>query len=309
MPAYHVERSIVINKPLETVQKSLRDYKQWPRWSPWLIMEPDAALTYSDRQGQVGANYGWSGVLIGAGSMELTEVHSSALKMHLNFVKPFKSEADVGFLLEELENGTKVTWSMDGHLPFFMFWMTGKMKTFIGMDYERGLNMLKEYLETGKVASFVHIEGVMPLEEQMYIGIPRTCSIKELGEVMKQDFESLYHFMQDNGIPTQSVPFTIYSTFDIFKGNTSYIACIAVEEELEIESRWVRGTLNKQDTLKTVHKGSYLHLGNAWMTAMSFVRMKKIKTLRSPVGYEFYLNDPQETASEDLVTEIYMPLK
>lgn len=309
MPAYHVERSVVIDKPLEAVQNSLRDFKQWPKWSPWLIMEPDAALTYSDRQGQVGANYGWSGVLIGAGSMELTEVHSDALKMQLYFVKPFKSEAKVGFSLEEMEEGTKVTWHMDGHLPFFMFWMTGKMKAFIGMDYERGLNMLKEYLETGKVSSFVHIEGVMPLEEQKYIGIPRSCSIKELGEVMQEDFESLYHFMQNNGISTERIPFTIYNTFDIFHGKTSYVACIPVEEDLEIVNAWVHGTLKKQDTLKTVHKGSYLHLGNAWMTAMGFARMKKIKTLRSPVGYEFYLNDPNETVPEELVTEIYMPLK
>jgi len=309
MPAYHVERSIVIDKALETVQNSLRDFKQWPKWSPWLIMEPDAALTYSDRQGQVGANYGWSGVLIGAGSMELIEVHSNTLKMELRFVKPFKSEARVAFMLEAVEEGTKVTWSMDGHLPFFMFWMTGKMKAFIGMDYERGLYMLKEYLETGKVSSFVHIEGVMPLEEQKYIGIPRTCTIKELGDVMKNDFETLYHFMQQNNLSTERIPFTIYNKFDIFKGEASYVACIPLDEQVNIDDAWVSGFLKKQDTLKTIHKGNYLHLGNAWMTAMNFAKMKKIKTLRSPVGYEFYPNDPKETAPEDLVTEIYMPLK
>jgi len=272
-------------------------------------MEPDAALTYSDRQGQVGANYGWSGVLIGAGSMELTEVHSDALKMQLHFVKPFKSEAGVTFKLEAEEEGTKVTWSMDGHLPFFMFWMTGKMKAFIGMDYERGLHMLKEYLETGKVSSFVHIEGVMPLEEEKYIGIPRTCTIKELGDVMSNDFETLYHFMQQNNLSTERIPFTIYNKFDIFKGEASYVACIPLDEHVNIDDDWVSGFLRKQDALKTIHKGNYLHLGNAWMTAMSFAKMKKIKTLRSPVGYEFYPNDPKETAPEELVTEIYMPLK
>lgn len=309
MPAYHVERSIVINKPIQEVNNSLRNYKLWPNWSPWLIMEPDATLTYSDRQGQVGANYGWSGVLIGAGSMELEEVHDDRLKMQLNFVKPFKSKAEVGFLLETVDESTKVTWSMDGHLPFFMFWMTGKMKTFIGMDYERGLNMLKEYLETGIVASYVLIEGVLPMESQKYVGIPRTCTIKELGEVMKKDYGSLYHFMEQNNISMERIPFSIYNTFDISKGEASYVACIPLEEEIVIDDSWVRGTIDGGDALKTIHKGSYLHLGNGWMTAMSFAHMKKIKTLKSPVGYEFYLNDPNETPPDELITEIYLPLK
>ena len=309
MPAYHVERTIIINKPIETVRNSLRDYKQWPQWSPWLIMEPDATLTYSDRQGQVGATYGWSGVLVGAGSMELMEVHDDALKMQLNFVKPFKSQADVSFTLKDLSDKTEVVWHMHGHLPFFMFWMTNKMKTFIGMDYERGLHMLKEYLETGKVASYVHIEGVMPLASQKYIGIPRTCAIKDLGEIMKKDFENLYTFMEQNNISMSRVPFSIYNTFDIFKGETNYIACIPLEENVAIASTWVKGTLPAQQALKTMHKGRYLHLGNGWMTAISFARMKKIKMKKMPVGYEFYPNNPYDTPQEELITEIYLPLK
>jgi len=309
MPTYHVQRSIIIEKPIEIVRDILRDFKQWPRWSPWLIMEPDAALTYSDRQGQVGATYGWSGVLVGAGSMELMAVKDHTLKMQLMFVKPFKSQAAVTFKLEDLEDKTQVVWSMDGHLPFFMFWMTNKMKTFIGMDYERGLQMLKEYLETGAVASYVHIEGMMSMPEQSYIGIPRTCAIKELGEVMKKDFETLYSFMEQNNISMERIPFSIYNTFDIFNGVTSYIACIPFDEELPIDTAWIRGKIPGSKALKTMHKGRYLHLGNGWMTAITFAHMKKMKMKKVPVGYEFYPNKPYDTPEEERITEIYLPLK
>lgn len=308
MPSYHVERSIVIEKPIKEVKDSLKNFKEWPKWSPWIVMEPDATLTYSDRQGQVGATYGWAGVLIGAGSMELMEVREDELKMELNFVKPFKSTSLVGFKLEEHENTTRVTWYMDGKLPFLMFWMTGKMKTFIGFDYARGLQMLKEYLQTGAVASFVHIEGVLPLEEQKYIGIPRCCAIDELGAAMKQDFEALYAYMSENNISQNRVPFSIYNSFDIHHGITEYVACIPLEEDMEIKGTWIRGKLEKQNTLKTLHKGHYMHLGNGWMTAINFARMKKMKTEKNPVGYEFYLNNPDETSSEELLTEIYIPL-
>ena len=36
---------------------------------------------------------------------------------------------------------------------FFLFWMRRQMELFIGMDYERGLKMLKEWIETGQILS------------------------------------------------------------------------------------------------------------------------------------------------------------
>ncbi|WP_295418261.1 SRPBCC family protein [Sulfurovum sp.] len=309
MPSYHVERSISIHAPLQKVKDTLRDFKQWPKWSPWIIMEPDATLAYSDRQGQVGATYGWSGTLVGAGSMELMEVNDRHLTMQIVFVKPFRSTVSIGFDLDEEGEFAKVTWHMDGRLPFFMFWMTEKMKTYIGMDYERGLSMLKEYLETGAVASYVIIEGVVPMKEQHYVGIPNTCAIKELGEVMKKDFETLDAFMEEKGLSRERVPFSIYNTFDMLKKESNYIACIPLDEDVEIQEGWVRGTVEKRDALKTIHTGRYLHLGNAWSTAMRFSRLKKIRTTKMPVGYEYYPNNPYDTPEEELVTEVFLPLK
>ncbi|RUM68551.1 MAG: hypothetical protein DSZ08_07950 [Sulfurovum sp.] len=309
MSSYHVERSIVIDAPLQAVKAILQNYKEWAAWSPWLIMEPDATLRYSDRQGQVGATYGWSGVLVGAGSMELLEVGDKHLKMELNFVEPFQSIANVGFVLEKEKEGTKVTWSMDARLPWFMFWMKKMMKTFIGMDYERGLLMLKEYVETGSVSSYVIIEGIVTMPEQKYIGIPRECSLKDLPEVMKKDFETLYAFMETHDIAINGVPFSIYHTFDIFKETTQFVSCIPVDEEQKIDKTWVKGTLIAKKALKTIHTGRYENLGNAWMTTMRFARKEKIKLSKSPVGYEFYLNNPHDTAPEELITDIYMPLK
>ena len=309
MPAYHVERSITINAPLKEINDTLRDFRQWPKWSPWLVMEPDAVLTYTDRQGQVGATYAWAGHLVGAGSMELIEVHDRCLKMELNFRKPFKSSAIVRFDLASSEEGVEVIWQMDGNIPFFMFWMQSRLKAYIGMDYRRGLLMLKEYIETGKVDSFVHIEGVLPLPEGRYTGIARSCAIEDLSVVMRRDFETLYDFMQENGLSADRIPFAVYEAFDIPRGTTEYIAAIPLEEEMTLPKRWVTGELPGGKGLKTMHKGAYEHLGNAWTTAMQFVRYQKIATAKRPVGYEFYPNDPHRTRREELVTEIYMPLK
>jgi len=42
MPAFHVESSILINANSGKVLEKLNNFKEWPVWSPWLYMEPDA---------------------------------------------------------------------------------------------------------------------------------------------------------------------------------------------------------------------------------------------------------------------------
>lgn len=309
MPSYHVVKSKVIDQPIDLIKRSLCDFKQWRRWSPWLIMEPDATLTYNDKQGQAGATYAWSGILVGAGSMEITDIMSREIHCKLTIVKPFKSEADVVFEFVQTPDGTEVIWHMYGNLPWWMFWMTKMMKSYIGMDYKRGLMMLKEYLETGKVSSHVIILGQMVIEEQSYVGIPCKCSIDEIPLLMKKDFERLTRFVEDHQIKLECVPFSIYNTFDPVKNKTDFVSCIPYEGDIEIPSGFIKSTLPSMQVLKTKHTGRYEHLGNAWTTAFNYVRMKKLKLIKKPMGIEYYLNDPQDTLPEDLICEICLPLK
>jgi len=309
MPVYHVERSITIDAPLETIKDVLRDFKQSPKWSPWLVMEPDATLTFSDRQGQVGATYAWAGTLVGVGSAELTEVQDTQLKMDLQFVKPFKSPANVTYILSEDEKGTKVIWQMDGYLPFYMFWFIRRIKSYIGMDFTRGLQMLKEYMETGSVASYTIIEGVEIIPAQTYVGIRNSASFDELGEVMHKDFMRLKNYLNKQNIAIEGTPFTIYETFNILSNHSYFVSCIPVLEDVTLQSGIIEGELLPVKALKTRFVGDYKHLRNAWATAMQFVRMKKLKIYKQPVGYEFYINDPSKTEKKNLVTEIYIPLR
>lgn len=45
------------------------------------------------------------------------------------------------------------------------------MKTFIGMDYERGLKMLKEWIETGTVLSKTNARGIETVRPMRMAGI------------------------------------------------------------------------------------------------------------------------------------------
>lgn len=90
MPAYHVERSILIKAPTDKVKSILQDFQQWPAWSPWLITEPDAKLDFSAEQSVTGSSYSWEGDLVGKGSMTNTAISDTKISMQLKFITPFK---------------------------------------------------------------------------------------------------------------------------------------------------------------------------------------------------------------------------
>jgi hypothetical protein len=61
---------------------------------------------------------------------------------------------------------------MDSKQPFFQFFLKGMMTSLIGMDYERGLRMLKDYVETGSVPSTLEFPGIQEIKRDIF----RRCS-------------------------------------------------------------------------------------------------------------------------------------
>jgi hypothetical protein len=78
---------------------------------------------------------------------------------------------------------------MDGRLPWFMFFMKGMMQTFIGMDYERGLRMVREYIETGTVLSKTEIIGTTAMEGREVMGVRASAPTDDVGPVMRNAFD------------------------------------------------------------------------------------------------------------------------
>lgn len=65
--------------------------------------------------------YEWKGDRVGEGNMNISlEDGSNSIEYDLTFLKPWKSEAKVKFLLSDNNNRTAVTWSMDSKLPFYV---------------------------------------------------------------------------------------------------------------------------------------------------------------------------------------------
>jgi predicted transcriptional regulator YdeE len=310
MPSYHVQRSIDIDASPDKVFDVVSDYGTWTTWSPWLCADPEAQVEVSDDSASEGAVYAWHGELVGQGELEHKRLEPSrGIEDELRFMKPFKSVCQTSFDLEPAGDGTRLTWHMRGKLPWFMFWMKSQMEVFIGMDYERGLRMLKEWTETGQILSRTSIQGVQSIGPIQVIGVRRKCSTREIGTVLPQAMCEAQGLLQEHGLSTDTERISVYHHFDVkqqtFDFTSGHLMPTQVERVTDKLSSW---SIPEVQALRVDHFGTYDHLGNGWSAANQYARYKKLK--QSKVGaFELYKNDPQHTHPADILTEIYLPLR
>lgn len=313
MPAIDTEASIRINAPIETVQSALTDFESWPTWSPWLYTEPGAEVTCRGERGTIGHGYDWTGERVGAGSMELRSIERHRLEMDLTFLKPFRSTADVSFDLTESDGSTDVAWGMRSRLPFFLFFMTGTMTAMIKADYERGLRMLKDLIETGKVPSHTASAVLIDVPEAHYIGHSDNTSMSALGNALPRSFGIAASAMKTAGLEASGQPFAVYHSLDLKKGSCRYTAALPLARPMTssngIEPPARADSRPACRALKFVHTGAYRHTPNAWSTLHAELRATRKKAAKGIPPFEIYTNDPEITPESDLITEIYMPLR
>lgn len=306
MAKFHVSRSIDINAPIEKVFSTLNDYNHWTPWSPWLIMDPKAEVKVAEDA----KSYEWEGPRTGSGKMVITgEKENQSLDIDLTFLKPWKSQAKVYFETKEKDGGTQVTWKMDGSLPFFMFWMKTLMSNMIGMDYARGLRLLKDYIEDGEVHSKLNWKGNEEFKGGKFVGIKTSCTMETMGKKMAEDLPKLHKLMEEQGLKSAGVPFTQYHKWNFKTGDVEYTAGIPVESIPEnLPSGFHGGELPAMKVYTLEHQGPHAHLGNAWSTLYTMQRGKEIPVNKKIHPFETYLNNPNEVDQNELITQIHFPL-
>ncbi len=316
MPALQLEESIDINTDIASTRDAIENFNHWPHWSPWLCAEPEARLTYKGEPGQPGHGYDWEGQIVGAGGMELVANEADRLKMDLTFLKPFKSTAKVEFKLQQLaDDKSRVSWSMDSKLPFFMFFFTKTMQGMIANDYKRGLLLLKEYAETGSTSSAIELAGVQDSPSINYVGVSAECAFDKIGESMEVNMPRLYQHVSESGAEITGSPVSIYNKVKMDFSSCQYTNGIPIASDTAdlpaglLTDEFKAGNIEPGRAFKVIHRGKYEHLGNAWSTAYMHMKAQKLKKSKSQAPFEVYVSDPENTPASDLITEIYIPVR
>ena len=148
---FRVQRATTIQAPPQKVFEFIDDFNRWSVWSPWEKKDPAMKRTFGAATSGKGATYAWEGNKdVGQGSMEIAEsAPPSRVAIKLDFVKPFEAHNMVEFTLEPKGEATAVTWSMQGHTPYFakIIHLFFDMDSMVGKDFEAGLASLKSAAE------------------------------------------------------------------------------------------------------------------------------------------------------------------
>ncbi len=154
--ASHLERTLEISAPAQSIFNQVNELKNWNNWSPWAKLDPNMQMTYSQPSSAgMGAYYTWSSEQGNIGKGKLTIIDAKPnenVRYKLEFDGMGESFADFKLAAKDSLN-TKVTWTMDSDYGLnvisrwfgFLF-----IEKYVGADYDKGLANLKAHCESKK---------------------------------------------------------------------------------------------------------------------------------------------------------------
>ncbi len=307
MPQLNVEKSCLIEASPEAVFRVISNLGKWRPWNPWLVTEPEADVDVAVD----GKAYSWNGRRTGSGRMQIvSEQHARRVDLELSFLTPFKSKSQVAFVLEPDGERTVVNWSMEGSLPFFLFFLKRSMTNLIGMDYARGLSMLKDYIELGSVPAHHELLGPGTFGGCTYVGITTACGIDELGARISDDFIKLNLWAKETSTQLADKALSLYRNWDIESGTCEYTAAFPVDEAPQSLPRgFESGRVPHLRVYQIRHTGAYKHLGNSWATGMQMARGKEFRTSKEFPPFERYMTLPGEVSEEKQEVLVCFPIR
>lgn len=154
-PQAHMERTIVVKGSPASVLEQFANFRKFNEWSPWSKMDPQASYTFEGPESGVGAKLSWEGPEVGKGSQETIEYEPGKRVKNLMRFDMMEGAMYSEVFVEEVPEGTKVTWTYDQDVSgtgpmnaalgkFFGFGMDGMM----GPQYEEGLGAVKKIVES-----------------------------------------------------------------------------------------------------------------------------------------------------------------
>lgn len=139
-----------------------------------------------------------------------------------------------------------------------------------------------------------------------FVGIRRKVQTSELPGFYAEVLPKVMGWVAARGIAPASAPMSVWFGMDMDTGIADAHAGCFVEEAVEGDGEITPGVTSGGDVLTLVHRGGYDSMGQSW--GRVFERAKALGR-RPGIGWEIYVDDPQEVAPEELRTEIYLPVE
>ena len=312
--SFKVTRTRTIKAPSAVIYNNVNDFKNWEAWVAWVENDPSTIITLSEKTKGVGGSYSWEGK-DGIGTMKTIEATpNTSIVQELQFDDFHPSKVNWAFT-QNKDNSTEVNWSISGKdLPFTFKAITvlkGGMEKQIGPNFERGLGKLDSIVVNSMKAYNIEINGIAEYGGGFYLFKTTNATSSNISQIMGQQYGSISMFMEQNNIAFAGMPFTIYHDMNLQNGTVIMSNAIPVNEKIVItgNSDILCDYMPKLSALKTVLKGNYTNLPEAWKTTMKYIAENNIEQSKHK-PFEIYTTDPEQFPNPaNWITEIYIPVK
>lgn len=302
------ERSMVMNASPSTIYNTVADFKTWSQWSPWEGQDSTMVTTYEGADSGEGAVMKWTSQSMGGGRQEIVKAVSGELiETKLNFDN-FPGENKANWHFEEVEEGTKVTWTMDGaELGFFT---RGFILLFDGVgalekSYDDGLAALKEIVESKPAWEPEHGE----MDGLWYIGVMHdgvTEADLKGGNMHAEAYGQIGGLMAQLEVQPAGMPITVSRAY--LDGVMDLTFAMPVADSVAVPEGFIIEHIPAGPYLSAIHKGPYETVGTTWDKFDPYLAENQVEYRYYP--YEQYVNDPADVKdSTEYLTRIVYPVK
>ncbi len=146
---------------------------------------------------------------------------------------------------------------------------------------------------------------LIELQPRPFVGIRRKVHTSKLAEFYAEVFPKVMQWIAEKGIEPTSAPMSVWCDMDMETGVADTHAGVFVAGEVEVDGEITTGVTAGGAVLTLTHVGGYDSMGQSW----GRVFQHAAESGKTPgAGWEIYVDDPGEVATDELKTEIYLPV-
>ena len=309
----HVERSVVVKAPIETVFNQVNTLANWKKWSPWYKLDTAAAITYNNTPAGNGASYSWESKNkeVGAGTLTLSDVKPNEhITQNMKFRDWGEGKAEMNFAPEG--NGVKVTWTMDSDYGWNIFfrYIGVFMQSQLEKTFDQGLADLKYVAEHEPVVAENGAAYKVQVVDNINIvalSVYKKGTEQTISQMLGDGYAEVQAFMAKNKLKQMGAPFAVIPVFNM-KGAVELEAAIPIEKAVPVSGNIKLLEVKHPHALKVDYYGDYAGSGAAHDAIDKWAKANNRKISSAP--WEVYVTDPMvEKDTTKWLTEILYPVE
>jgi len=311
----HVERSVFVDAPPCVVFSQVNGLRHFNDWSPWVAVMPDAEYTFEGPDFGVGSKMSWSATEPRPEAGSQTIVASTPYeRVDIEIDFGGKGTAQGAYLLQAENGGTNLSWSFDTDFGINLlgrYWGL-LLDRQLGPLYAQGLTNLKRIAEELPKVDWSGLEiGItqVPSKTIAYFTGSSGRDADEISTALGAAYGRVAMFITANQLQIDGQPIAIANFWD--DRGYGFDAGIPVSgtpaRGAGPESPVRMGETYGGRVVRAVHVGPYVGLVETYSIVEAFMTAHKLEA--NGRSWNVFVSDPGDTPEEELITEIYQPVK